>query len=251
MKAVLQDIFQHVMDRYEAAKLDKNVVTQNDLLFRSYELLKNESVRQYFHGKYQYIYVDECQDTDPLQTKILFYLTSENTPTSIEDARPREGSLFLVGDPKQPIYRFRNADLRIYDQIYKFAKQRNDWVVANLQLNYRSKGKLIGWFNEKFHPLFAIETCEKMQPDYDDMVYHDALDKTVVEEEDEAVPVVYKLPAYQQDEESIASWIEAHCKAEVGAYTYEDIMIITPTTKKVIDYVEALKDRGIPTPDFL
>lgn len=242
VKSVLLDVFQQVMDRYEAAKLDRNIVTQNDLLFRSYQLLQNESVRQYFHEKYRYIYVDECQDTDPLQTKMLFYLTAENTPTSIADAKPREGSLFLVGDPKQSIYRFRNADLRIYDQIYRYAKESNDWIVAKLHLNYRSERELIAWFNRQFDPLFAVEDCEEMQPLYDEMVYYDR------ENEAESVPTarIYKLPT-KDDELSIANWIEANCGVESGAYTYEDIMIITPTTKKVIDYVKALKARGIPT----
>src|SRR5699024_7848890 len=147
--------------------------SQNDLLYKAYQLLENEPVRQYFHQKYRYLYVDECQDTDPLQTKLIFYLTSEHEPKSIEDAKPREGYLFLVGDPKQSIYRFRNADLRIYDQVYQYAKESDDWIVAKLQLNYRSNQELITWFNRQFDPLFAAESREEMQPVYDEMVYYE------------------------------------------------------------------------------
>src|SRR5699024_4228972 len=163
-----------VLKRYKQEKLKQNIVSHNDLLRKTFELLQDEAARAYFHEKYKYIYIDEFQDTDPLQTKILFYLTSSTHPSSIEDAQPVPGSLFIVGDPKQSIYRFRNADLRIYDQVYQIASSNKvDWTVAALQINFRSNEQMIHWFNRNFTDKFAEETDHEKQHDYESMFYYD------------------------------------------------------------------------------
>jgi len=59
------------------------------------------------------IFVDEFQDTDPLQAEILLLLSSASPAESDwQKVRPGPGKLFIVGDPKQSIYRFRRADVR-------------------------------------------------------------------------------------------------------------------------------------------
>ena len=76
--------------------------------------------RAYFHGRYKAVYVDEFQDTDPIQTELLFYLTADEAsfdPNDWRNCRPVPGSLFLVGDPKQSIYGFRGADISIYREV--------------------------------------------------------------------------------------------------------------------------------------
>ena len=75
-------------------------------------------------NRYQHILVDEFQDTDPLQSEILFLLCGEDgadKPWHEQQLRP--GQLFLVGDPKQSVYRFRRADIRSYKEA-KAAIQR-------------------------------------------------------------------------------------------------------------------------------
>lgn len=253
-----QTIYQEVLKRYQQYKLEENIVSHNDLLRKTYELLQNEDARSYFHQKYKYIYIDEFQDTDPLQTGILFYLTSENNPKSLEDARPRPGSLFIVGDPKQSIYRFRNADLRLYDQVEKIAAFRDDWRFESLQINFRSDKYLIDWFNKTFKRKFEENPSLEIQPDYDDMLFHINKEKKSTSNDNNQNVFKLKIPVetsrgriineYSQkwEAERIANWIEQE-NSNNPAFKYSDVMIITPGNHDVIHYVNALKEKGIPT----
>ena len=90
----------------------------DDLLYTARDLLReHETVRQALARPFRHVLVDEFQDTDPLQIDILWRLCGEarNEATLTPLARAlRPGALFLVGDPKQAIYRFRGADVNAY-----------------------------------------------------------------------------------------------------------------------------------------
>jgi ATP-dependent exoDNAse (exonuclease V) beta subunit len=96
----LRDEFGSLIDRYEAANRRAGQLDFLDLLVRTNALLDQPEVCEYFQNRYEYLFVDEFQDTDPLQTDILTKLAGD-----------RCGRLFVVGDPKQSIYRFRRADV--------------------------------------------------------------------------------------------------------------------------------------------
>jgi len=87
-----------------------------DLLLSCRDLLRDHAeVRLALRERFSHFFVDEAQDTDPLQMEILLLLASEDAAESDwRRVRPRPGRLFLVGDPKQSIYRFRRADVLLY-----------------------------------------------------------------------------------------------------------------------------------------
>ena len=87
-----------------------------DLLLLARDLLRDHpAVRGDFQKRFPPILVDEFQDTDPIQAEILFYLTGRDVKErDWRAAVPLPGSLFVVGDPKQSIYRFRRADILTY-----------------------------------------------------------------------------------------------------------------------------------------
>ncbi len=88
-------------------------VTFHDLLVLARNLLRdNVDVRKRVREEYPYIFVDEFQDTDPLQAEIVGYIVSKDDTCDFSNVRP--GSLFVVGDPRQSIYRFRRADVHLY-----------------------------------------------------------------------------------------------------------------------------------------
>ena len=113
----------------------------HDMLTWAVELLKDDSARLHFQERYRYILVDEFQDTDPLQVELVRKLTDREGV-----GRPTPGALFVVGDPKQSIYRFRHADLPTLNRL------RSDMEdgLTRITQNFRSNTSLVGWINHVF-----------------------------------------------------------------------------------------------------
>ncbi len=87
-------------------------------------------VRRGFQTRFTHLFVDEFQDTDPLQAEILLLLAAADpSTTDWRDVTPVPGRLFIVGDPKQSIYRFRRADVGIYRDVADrlAARGARDW----------------------------------------------------------------------------------------------------------------------------
>ncbi|GAB4209927.1 MAG: hypothetical protein OHK0013_29910 [Sandaracinaceae bacterium] len=101
---------------YEAEKRRLGVVDYADLLISLRRLLaENAAVRARLQARFTHVLVDEVQDTDPVQLEIVRLLVADDPATTDpRAARPKPGKLFVVGDPKQAIYRFRRADLDAY-----------------------------------------------------------------------------------------------------------------------------------------
>ena len=93
---------------FDEFKRNAAVLDFDDILIRTRNLLRSEEkVREAVAARYRRILVDEYQDTDPIQSEILFLISSEPGSAELWDSlRLRPGALFMVGDPKQAIYRF-------------------------------------------------------------------------------------------------------------------------------------------------
>jgi ATP-dependent helicase/nuclease subunit A len=152
----LIDFVMHAIEHYGDLKLDKSSLNYQDLLMHTANLLrKNPEVRSYFQNRYTHLLVDEFQDTDPIQAEIMFYLTGQDqNETDWRRLKPRPGSLFVVGDPKQSIYRFRRADIDIYKEVKRLIVESGG-AALNLTTNFRSVDALGEWANPVFHSLFA------------------------------------------------------------------------------------------------
>ena len=117
--AALIPLVRPVMDRFRDYKRSAALLDFDDLIFAARDLLRDhDDVRQALAACFTRVLVDEFQDTDPLQTEIFWRLCGD--PPAERDAVDwttftlRPGALFLVGDPKQAIYRFRGADIAAY-----------------------------------------------------------------------------------------------------------------------------------------
>src|SRR5207249_12063525 len=97
-----------------------------DLLLRVRNLIRaNADVRRFMQAQFTHIFVDEFQDTDPIQAEILLLLSADDpNETDWRAVRPKPGKLFLVGDPKQSIYRFRRADIIMYQDLCQRLRQK-------------------------------------------------------------------------------------------------------------------------------
>jgi ATP-dependent helicase/nuclease subunit A len=117
----LRDELWPVVEAYGAAKERAGCLDFSDLLIFTRNLVRdNGSVRQQLHARFSHYFVDEFQDTDPLQVEILLLLAANDPDaTDWRTIRTVPGKLFLVGDPKQSIYRFRRADVELYRAVQR------------------------------------------------------------------------------------------------------------------------------------
>ncbi|MGH9660233.1 MAG: UvrD-helicase domain-containing protein, partial [Bryobacteraceae bacterium] len=118
LAAALQEEMRGLVDGYEQLKQRSGKLDFSDLLIKVRDLVVGRrEVREFLQNEFSHLFVDEFQDTDPLQLEILLLLAAADpAETDWRRARPAPGKLFLVGDPKQSIYRFRRADVDLYEE---------------------------------------------------------------------------------------------------------------------------------------
>jgi ATP-dependent helicase/nuclease subunit A len=119
LAALLQGELLACVQTYETLKVREGALDFLDLLLRARNLVVGDAeVRRHFQQRFKRIFVDEFQDTDPLQAELLLLLASDDPgETRWEHVTPVPGKLFIVGDPKQSIYRFRRADVGAYQRV--------------------------------------------------------------------------------------------------------------------------------------
>src|SRR6185369_3575685 len=124
---------------YERLKARAGCLDFLDLLRRARDLVRGDAVvRAELQGRYTQLYVDEFQDTDPLQAELLLLLVADDAREGEwRRVRPTPGKLFLVGDPKQSIYRFRRADVTLYESVKRQLVAAGAEVV-HLTVSFRS-----------------------------------------------------------------------------------------------------------------
>ncbi|MEM9192336.1 MAG: UvrD-helicase domain-containing protein [Myxococcota bacterium] len=139
LAAALHGALLPVVAAYEELKADAGVLDFLDLLVGARNLVRSSaSVRRELQGRFTHLFVDEFQDTDPLQAELMLLLSADDpTEVDAEEARPVPGKLFVVGDPKQSIYRFRRADVGTYLQI-KDRLLAKGAELLHLTTNFRS-----------------------------------------------------------------------------------------------------------------
>lgn len=142
-----------VLAYYEARRYAAGKLNFQDLLMEAAKLVReNSEVRAYFTERYQRLLVDEFQDTDPIQAELMFLLTGNSMDGVFEkdwrQLTPRPGSLFVVGDPKQSIYRFRRADISIYNEVKNRIQECG--AVLRLTANFRSVRSIGDFINGQF-----------------------------------------------------------------------------------------------------
>jgi ATP-dependent helicase/nuclease subunit A len=118
LAAHLRDELWEVVGLYQQRKQLAGQLDFMDLLLYARDLLQHDGARAQLQRDYQRIFVDEFQDTDPLQAEILLLLAaSDPAERDWRKAIPAPGKLYVVGDPKQSIYRFRRADARLFRRV--------------------------------------------------------------------------------------------------------------------------------------
>ena len=143
-----------VIAMYERVKEEHEVVDYLDLLIKLRDLLRRDpALRTFYQSLFDHLFVDEFQDTDPLQCEVLFYLCEDGAAAEHwDEVRLAPGKLTLVGDPRQSIYRFRRADLTTYARAADLMREQGA-LGLTLTTNFRSRPELVSYFNDRLAEL--------------------------------------------------------------------------------------------------
>ncbi|HVH05522.1 MAG TPA: UvrD-helicase domain-containing protein, partial [Myxococcota bacterium] len=146
---LLREELRQILDDYEDLKRRAGCLDFLDLLLKARALVRDdETVRRRLQEQFTHLFVDEFQDTDPLQAELLMLLAADDAS---DPRRPRAGKLFLVGDPKQSIYRFRRADVALYESV-KRELLAHGAVLVHLSTSFRTVPEIQQAVNAAFEP---------------------------------------------------------------------------------------------------
>ncbi|WP_218820808.1 UvrD-helicase domain-containing protein [Haematobacter missouriensis] len=257
--AALIDEARPILQRYRDHKRASAHLDFDDLIFAARDLLRDhDAVRQALGQRFAYVLVDEFQDTDPLQTEIFWRLCGEPVDDHDDWTRfqIRPGALFLVGDPKQAIYRFRGADVGAYVQARDAFRAQDADSLLSISTNFRSCASILTFVNERFEAVLSADGqpgFTALDPFHDDRggLCVAALDIAVADENDKASAEQQRDAEADAIAELCARLIESHPIIDRRSGAERpcqpgDIALLAPTGAELWRYEEALERRGIP-----
>ncbi|MBT4092695.1 MAG: UvrD-helicase domain-containing protein [Nitrospinaceae bacterium] len=212
-------------DTLAARALEEGVLSYAGILHYAARLIReSDAVRNYFHGRYDHFLIDEFQDTDPLQAELIFRLAGDDGGAeNWRNIKIGGGGLFVVGDPKQSIYRFRRADIAVYHEAKKLIENSPGGKSIPITENFRSAPGVTKWVNGVFSQL--IQEQGAVQPGYE------------------------PLNAYREDEDLRVSLLKcegAEAGEKLGAdlFRHQEAAMIAGEIKKLIDSGRKIHPKG-------
>lgn len=240
----------------EAMRLE-GVMDFTEILIKTEELLRtHQEAREYFKQKFKFLFIDEFQDTDPIQTHIIFFLAEKlgGKADKWEDVELAENKLCVVGDPKQSIYRFRRADIEIYSTVAEKIRQAGEKKV--LDKSFRSGENVLDWINDFFKDHLVKD--KEWQVDYQPITIAPKEDRDKgdppnknLDKQGEIIFVQPDLPEEvcqdpwkvddirELEARTTAKWIQENG----GKYGFENILVLyrkTVNMQLTADYLEEL-----------
>ncbi len=245
----------------EKAMRSSGYVTYFDCLYYLREMLRKDArdnkgklIKYIKEKKYGYFLIDEFQDTNPLQTEIFFYLSSDEPKEKWTDCVPRPGALFVVGDPKQSIYRFRGADVDAFERVKDLFESSPVGKVKFLTRNFRSTKALREYFNKSFPDILpgAFKDIPTDSPkDAPGKGLKEVYTYTACMKEEKNNPDTYDAARIANIIETLvdndAYQIRDIPDGELRNIQYSDIMVITEEKKYLAPIVRKLNGSHIPT----
>ena len=206
-------LMHEIYTQYAMRCKQANAMDFDDLLLYTYQLMsENEEVRRRYAEHYEFVLVDEYQDTNYAQQQIVYLLTKEHQ------------HICVVGDDAQSIYSFRGANI---ENILGFERLYDDTKIFKLERNYRSTQRIVMAANS--------------------LIRHNQrqIEKDLYSRNDEGNPLVY-MPLYSDKEEVVvvSRQIQKIKKEEGG--TYDDFAILYRTNAQSRAFEEQLRKDGIP-----
>lgn len=240
------EFIKETFNQFEKIKKENGIYSHEDIMSKAIESLEIENISKEIRDNINALILDEAQDTSKLQFSfinlIVFGKREIEEKDINEELKKINKKILIVGDRKQSIYRFRNANLNIYNEVKDIFKNYS----VDLKNNYRSNSMLIEFFNSFFKEIFFEDNLVKYN-EGDDILFNKKTDKKSVSlfvlnnnfEEDRKLDIISKtnLEAY-----SIANYIKENYKKE----EYKETVILLQTFSRLNIYLSALSDLKIP-----
>ena len=240
------------LERYQALKAERRVFDFSDLEWQAWRLLNNEEHAAYLQSRldarYSHILLDEFQDTNPLQWSIV------RAWLSAYGEEAGQPSVFIVGDPKQSIYRFRRAEPRVFtaatamlaalgaDVLRTNQTRRNGTAIvellnASLLTNpiYAPQTTLAGRDGVVWR-LPLVQAAETEVVANDGFMLRDPLTMPRAEEED----------ARRLEEGRFVAGAIIDAMQEIDSTRWSDVMLLVKKRTNLAAYESALREAGIP-----
>lgn len=204
-------------------KILENALGFDDLIQLSVKLLtENEDILNLYRNRFQYNFVDEYQDIDENQYKLIRLLVPEN------------GNIFVIGDPNQAIYGFRGGDAKFFNN---FTEDYPSTQIINLKNNYRSTNCIVDASNQMINSFNIISMYDKP---------HEKI-------------TIHTAPSDKAEAEFVASTIEnligghsffsldsQRSEGQESNYSFSDFAILYRTSSQLPLFIEAVKRTGMP-----
>lgn len=242
----LLTLYDRILDDYQTTKLDQSKLDQSDLQLKTRDLLRsNDEIRKQLVERYKYYMVDEYQDINELQYELVMLLTDEL----------KSAKLFIVGDPKQSIYGFRGADVRVFNTTKEKIREDGGKSIS-LTENFRSLRDVIGFVNYFFFCLMGKGNDNEFEVPYEALTQARHLKgnggiEILIGQDGDPSANEYKLIA-QRIHNMIANQEETvRVRGEDGKMSerpiqYGDIAILIRARTHLPDIEHALLEAGIP-----
>lgn len=245
-KNPINQILLNIVSQYEAILEKYNMIDFSHKLFYTYKLIhENEEVRRKLHEKINHILIDEYQDTNTVQEKIILEILNENR------------NICVVGDDDQSLYRFRGASVK---NILQFDKIFPDVKIIKLQQNYRSEDSIIRFYSKFIKDL--IDKNEELKPyRFDKLLYSAKIsgenrviknisnnDEKWAENIYDSIEKLKKMDAINSYNEVAILFNSINSPQALKLKTYlkhRGIGVYTPTTKTLLSKNEVLEMIGI------
>ncbi len=246
----------------EKSMREKGHMTYFDYLYYLRDMLKADAQREgklirYIYDRHSFFLIDEFQDTNPMQAEVFFYLSAERPVPEWQDCKPRPGSLFIVGDPKQSIYRFRSADVTSYLNVKKLFENPECGEVLYLTRNFRSRQLLCEHFNKVFKRTLVasksqsafteIPIVQDTCAEFEGIYFYNAMGKKNKGNYPELMDEVKIGEIIQTLVDNDKFRIKDKETKDLRQIKYRDIMVITPTKTNLATIMNYLDSLEIPT----
>ena len=260
---------QHYLTHYQRIKQEQRLLDFTDLEWKTFLLLNHADnalwVQYKLDSRIEHLLIDEFQDTNPTQWHLVKPLLEEMASHSANQDR----SVFLVGDAKQSIYRFRRAEPRLFTNASAWLQQQLGATTQPLNKSWRSAPAIIQFVNRLFGEGELHQRLAEFEPhtvQYQDRwgrvtllplarePEHEVVTQTMLRNPLEQPRPEIRSQRYQQEAQLIAATITALLQAPtlIGdadtarPLRYGDIMVLLRSRTHIAAYEQALREANIP-----